>query len=231
MDLKLLCAGAAQGLVKALAPSLVAETGAGIDGSFGAVGAMQEKLLAGEPCDVIVLTAALIDELAAGGHVFRDSIAPLGRVGTGIAARAGDAIPEVGDGDALKRALLAAPRIFLPDPARATAGIHFANVLRRLGIDADVATRLAPYPNGATAMRELAQSKEPRAIGCTQVTEIRYTQGVTLVGPLPGEYALETVYAAGVCTRAAQPEVAEMFAAMLTGPESLPLRVAGGFEP
>ena len=231
MDLKLLCAGAAQGLVKALAPSLVAETGAGIEGSFGAVGAMKEKLLSGDACDVIVLTAALLGELADGGHVFRDSIAPLGRVGTGVAVRVGDPIPDIGDGDALKRTLLAARRIFLPDPARATAGIHFANVLRRLGIHGDVAARLAPYPNGATAMRELAQWKEAGAIGCTQVTEINYTQGVTLVGPLPGEYALETVYAVAVCTRAAQPEVAEMFAAMLTGPESLPLRVAGGFEP
>jgi molybdate transport system substrate-binding protein len=178
-----------------------------------------------------VLTAALIDELAAGGHVDRDSIAPLGRVGTGIAVRAGEPVPDIGDGDALKRTLLAARRIFVPDPARATAGIHFANVLRRLGIHADVAARLAPYPNGATAMRELAQSNESGLIGCTQVTEIRYTRGVTLVGPLPGEYALETVYSVAVCTRAAQPEVAEMFAAMLSGPQSLSLRVAGGFEP
>src|SRR5512144_2669952 len=231
MDLKLLCAGAAQGLVKALAPSLVAETGAGVDGTFGAVGAMKEKLLAGEACDVIVLTAALIDELAAGGLVDRDSIAPLGRVGTGIAVRTGEPLPAIGDGEALKRTLLAARRIFVPDPTRATAGIHFANVLRRLGIHADVEARLASHPNGATAMRELAQSNESGLIGCTQVTEIRYTRGVTLVGPLPGEYALETVYSVAVCTRAAQPEVAEMFAAMLSGPQSLSLRVAGGFEP
>ena len=48
MKLKLLSGGAAQGVVAALAGRLQAETGYGIDGTFSAVGAMKEKLLAGE---------------------------------------------------------------------------------------------------------------------------------------------------------------------------------------
>ena len=38
---------------------------------------------------------------------------------------------------------------------------------------------------GATAMRELAGACEATALGCTQATEIRYTPGLALVGPLP----------------------------------------------
>ncbi len=230
MDIDLLCAGAAQGLVKALAPTLVAETGVGVRGTFGAVGAMREKLLAGEPCDVIVLTAALIEELAASGHVLRDTVAPLGRVGTGIAVRAGDRVPDIADGPALKKTLLAATGILFPDPQRATAGIHFAGVLKRLGIHAEVEARLETFPNGATAMRELARATRTGLVGCTQITEIKYTRGVTLAGALPAEYALHTVYSVAVCARAAQPEVAEIFAALLAGPESTALRAAGGFE-
>ena len=229
-ELALLCAGAARGLVKALEGTLVAETGIGVRGTFGAVGAMREQLQAGAPCDVIVLTAALIDLLAVAGQVDADSVAPLGRVATGIAVRAGDPLPDIADGAALARSLRAAAGILFPDPARATAGIHFAGVMRRLGIHDEVAPRYATFPNGAAAMRALAQATTGRMIGCTQVTEINYTPGVTLVGPLPAEYALTTVYAVGVSSKAAQPEMARYFAAMLAGPESLALRVAGGFE-
>lgn len=230
MDLQLLCAGAARGLVKAMEATLVAETGVGVRGSFGAVGAMKERLLAGEPCDVIVLTEALIDELAASGQVLHGSVAPLGRVGTGVAVRAGEPLPDIGDGAALARALRAATGILFPDPARATAGIHFADVLKRLGVYAEVEARLSTFPNGATAMRELAQATRPGLIGCTQITEIRYTPGVTLAGPLPAGYALQTVYSVAVCAKAAQPAIAALFVELLAGPASLGLREAGGFE-
>ena len=86
--------------------------------------------------------------------------------------------------------MLAADVIYFPDPKQATAGIHFAKVLERLGIAHDVAARLQPHPNGATAMRELSQSRDARPIVCTQVTEILATPGVTLVGPLPKGFEL-----------------------------------------
>ena len=230
MDVHLLCAGAAQGLVAGLRAGFLAESGIDVRGSFGAVGAMKEKLLAGEACDAIVLTAALIDELGRAGHVLPETAAPLGRVGTGIAVRAGERPPEVGDAPSLRRTLLAATGIFIPDAQRSTAGIHFAGVLERLGIRAAVDARLRCYPNGATAMRELAATHEPGLVGCTQISEILYTPGVTLVAALPPEFALATVYSIAVCTRARSPEGARRFAALLAGTLSRELRRRGGFE-
>ena len=64
MTLHLLSAGAAQGLVRAIEPAFAAESGVALSAHFGAVGAMQQRFDAGEPCDVIVLTAALIEALA-----------------------------------------------------------------------------------------------------------------------------------------------------------------------
>jgi len=69
MRLEMLSGGAAQGLVAAVTAPFKAQTGFDIGGSFGAVGAMRDKLLAGTPADVLILTAALIAELTAGGHV------------------------------------------------------------------------------------------------------------------------------------------------------------------
>ncbi len=42
--------------------------------------------------------------------------------------------------------LLVARGIYFPDPVKATAGIHFMSVLKRLGIDAELASRLQPFP-------------------------------------------------------------------------------------
>lgn len=229
MQLKLLSGGAAQGLVTALAPRFKAETGCDIDGSFGAVGAMRDRLLGGAPADLLILTSALISELTGQGHVAAGSASDIGTVLTAVAVRGTDPAPAVGDAQGLRAALLAADAIYFPDPTLATAGIHFAKVLDRLGIAADVAPRLQTFPNGATAMRALAAATGKRPIGCTQVTEILNTPGVQLVAPLPKEFELATVYTAGVCTKAALPEQALSLAALLTADATRAARERAGF--
>jgi molybdate transport system substrate-binding protein len=230
MHIRILSGGAAQGLVQALAPQLKAETGCGVDGTFGAVGAMRDKLLAGVPADLLVLTQALIAELTRQGHVVAGSAADVGVVRTAIAVRSGDPVPAVRDAGELREAMLAADAVYFPDPELATAGIHFARVLERLGVHGRLAGRLRTFPNGATAMGAMAAARGGRPIGCTQVTEILNTPGVTLAGPLPKELELATVYTAGVCTRARHPSEARRFAAMLTADAARPLRERAGFE-
>jgi molybdate transport system substrate-binding protein len=217
MKLVVLSGGAAEGLVAALAPSFEAEAGCEIDGTFGAVGAMRDRLLAGAPADVLILSRALIDELARQGHAVPGSVVDIGTVATAIAVRSGDSAPPVGDAAGLRAALLAAGEIHCPDPRRATAGIHFAGVLDRLGIAGEVTARLRTHPNGMTAMRALAAAAAERPLGCTQVTEIVATPGVTLVAPLPDEFGLRTVYTAAVCARAVRPAEAGALVGLLTG--------------
>lgn len=230
MQLQVLSGGAAHGLVDALAPLFKAETGCGIAGTFGAVGAMRDKLMAGAPADLLILTKALIAELTRDGLVVAGSAVDIGVVRTAVAVRTGDAAPRVDNAVALRSALLAADAIYFPDPKLATAGIHFAKVLDALGIAADVNMRLRPHPNGTAAMRALAEAKGGRPIGCTQVTEILATPGVTLVAPLPKEFELATVYTAGVCTRASRPEEARRLAALLGGEAAHAVRERAGFE-
>jgi molybdate transport system substrate-binding protein len=230
VTLHLLSAGAAQGLARAIEPAFTTDTGVALSATFGAVGAMQQRFDDGEPCDVIVLTAALIDALAARGDVRGDTRATLGRVRTGVAVRTADPSPDVTTPDALRTALLAADAIYVPDMERSTAGLHVAKVLRALGIDADVRDRLRAFPNGATAMRELAASTSAMPIGCTQHTEILYTPGVRLVAPLPRQFELATEYVAAVTMRAADPALAARFIGALAGADAQVLRAAGGFE-
>jgi molybdate transport system substrate-binding protein len=228
-SLKILSGGAAQGLVASLAPKFKAMTGLELEGEFGAVGAMADKLRAGTPADIVVLTAAIIANLARENLVLGASAADIGLVETAVAIRAGDPQVTVGDAAALRDAFLAADAIFVPDTKASTAGIHVAKVLQQLGIANEVAARLNIFPNGATAMRNLAASTAARPIGCTQSTEILNTAGVVLSGSLPQGCELSTVYTAAVTTRAADARHAQDLIDLMTGAEQRDLRERAGF--
>lgn len=228
-NISILSGGAAQALVRALESEFAEASGYGIDGTFGAVGAMRAKLTAGAAPDVVILTAAIIAELADSGFALRDSVADLGDVETAIAIRAGDPMPIVGDAASLREALLAADAIYFPDPKLATAGIHFAGVIEKLGIAAAVAPRLRSFPNGTTAMAALAKAPETRPIGCTQVTEIMATAGAALVAVLPQGLDLSTRYTAAVVAHSPNQAKARDLVKLLTSEEGQDARRRAGF--
>ena len=227
--LRMLSGGAAQGLVASLAEKFMALTGLCIEGEFGAVGAMADKLRKGMPADIVILTARIIADLAKENLIAGDSISDIGLVETAIAVRAGDPPVSVNDAASLRAALLAADAIFIPDTKASTAGIHVAKILQHLGIAGDVAARLKIFPNGATAMRHLAETDAVRPIGCTQSTEIINTKGVVLSGSLPPGCELSTLYTAAVATHAADPLHARALIDLLIGADQARLREAAGF--
>jgi molybdate transport system substrate-binding protein len=227
--LKILSGGAAQGLVASLAPTFKAQTGLDITGEFGAVGAMANKLRGGVVADLLVLTAAVIAELARENLVVGASITDIGLVETAIAVRSSDPLVAVHDAPALRSALLATDAIFVPDMTASTAGIHVAKVLQQLGIADEVAARLNIFPNGATAMGRLATSNAKRPIGCTQSTEIISTSGVKLSGPLPPGCELSTMYTAAVASGAIDPEHAKDLIELLSGVDQDEFRRRAGF--
>jgi molybdate transport system substrate-binding protein len=227
--LNILSGGAAQGLIASLAPKFREMTGFDIAGEFGAVGAMAEKLRKGTPADIVILTAKIIADLAGENLVSKASISDVGLVETALAARAGDPLVTVTDPASLRAAFLAADAIFVPDTRVSTAGIHVAKVLQQLCIAGDVAARLRIYPNGATAMRHLAESDAVRPIGCTQSTEIISTPGVVLSGSLPAGCELATMYTAAVATAAVNARQAQGLIDLVIAPDQATLRKRAGF--
>lgn len=227
--LKILGGGAVQGLVAGIAAKFKAQTGCEIQGEFGAVGMMADRLRSGTPADLVILTAALVARLVDEKLLVPTTVADIGLVETALAVRSGDPELHVADAAGLRSAFLAADEIYLPDTKSSTAGIHVATVLGRLGIADDVAPRLRVYPNGATAMRQLAASDARRAVGCTQSTEIIAAEGVALSGTFPPGCELATTYTAAVTARSANARQAQALIGLLTGTEQRELRIRAGF--
>ena len=77
-ELHILGGGAAAGLVKRCSADFEQTHHARLHGTFGAVGAMKTRLLEGAPCDVLILTQALIESLVADGQALADSVTQFG---------------------------------------------------------------------------------------------------------------------------------------------------------
>ena len=215
-EVNVLSAGAVRAVVTGLAEAFRQEAGHTVTLTFGPVGAVRQKLTAGEPADVLILTDAAIDELARQGAVVPGTRADIARAGMGVAVRQGAPLPDISTPEAFKQTLLSAKSLVYVDPARgATSGIHFAGVLQRLGIADAVKGKTLLWPGGYAAE---AVAKGEAELVVHQISEIMPVKGVTLVGPLPKDLQKITTYSAGLAARSATPEAARAFIAFLARP-------------
>jgi molybdate transport system substrate-binding protein len=228
--LKMLSGGAANGLINAVRESLRASSSCEIEGEFGAVGGMFDRVVAGEYVDVVILSKKLIQELASLDLLIPETCFDLGEVVTGFAVPLGHIAPTLDTTDAVRNALLNSEAVYTADVKKATAGIHFQSVLAKLGVLSNVEKSLRIFPNGQTAMAAMAKNKEPSALGCTQITEILNTPGVDWVAPLPVGLDLTTIYSAGISKRSKNQAQALDLLGLLTSPTTNETRKKVGFS-
>ena len=219
LDARCTCcrAGAAKGLVEALQARFRAETGAAVAGRFGAVGAMREALLAGEPCDVMIADRR-DDRCAHGGRrrCARGTRAPLGRVRTGIAVPTRRAAAR--RVDARRRCATRCwrpTRIYFPDPERATAGIHFVDGAAATGHPRRTCAAPAHLPerrdrDARAGRRSAAAAADRLHAGHRDPVHPRRRAGRAAARR---SSSWRRVYTAAVAQRAVQPELAARFIA------------------
>ncbi len=194
-ELRVHAAGATKGVVIRLAAQFTRATGIRVVPVYGTVGALRDRLVQGERSDVVMLSHAALDTLQAKGLIAAGSRLSLGSVAIALAARKGAPLPDISTPEVLKKALLAAKSISYADPEHgATAGAHFARVLDRLGIRAQIADRAILIPFGVEVIQAVADGRVE--LGVSQSSEILLHPGVSFVGPLPEPYGLMTPYAA-----------------------------------
>src|SRR5262249_3994121 len=111
-EIKVLSAGAMKSVVSDCAEAFRQETGHAVAISMGTAGEIRQKMTAGDPADVVLVSDTVIEQLATTGTVVADTRSDIARTGIGVAARDGTALPDISTPEALKHALL---------PARSTA--------------------------------------------------------------------------------------------------------------
>jgi molybdate transport system substrate-binding protein len=217
VELNVLAAGSVEAIVRDMVGSFEKESGHTVKLFYAPVGALRDKIYAGESADLTIVTPAIIEQLQARGLVRPGTRTDLGRIGGGIAVRKGAPRPAIGTPEELKRALLAAKEIYHADPKIATAGAYFLQVADRLGIGEEVRKKGRTAGGGKVSMELMAKSTS-EAIGLTQISEILSVPEVELVGPYPGDLQLMTTYTGILLERTANPAAAEAFLKFLTSP-------------
>ena len=218
VELNVLAAGAVEAVVRDVVGNFEKETGNTVKLFYAPVGALRDKIYAGEPADLTIVTPAIIEQLLARGLVRPATRTDLGKVGGGIAVRKGAPRPAIGTPEELKRALLAVKEIYHADPKIATAGAYFFQVAERLGIAEEVRKKGRTAGGGKPSMELMAKSNV-EAIGLTQISEILSVPEVDLVGPYPGDLQLMTTYTGILLERTPNPAAAEAFLKFLTSPD------------
>ena len=194
-EVRVLAAGAVQTAVRQLAAAFATETGHTLRPEFDTVGALRNRMLAGERIDVVILSEAGMATLEQAARIDTKSTIGLGSTAVALAVRKGAAVPDLSSPEALRRSLLAAASIAHADPARgATAGAHFAGVLERLGIAAEIRARVTVLPFGGDVIKAVAEGRFE--IGVSQSSEIVAHADVVLAGRLPAPFDHRTRYVA-----------------------------------
>ena len=190
-------AGATKHAVEELQAGLRAAGRPVPDAAFDTVGALRDRILAGERPALTLLSAEAVAAIRQRSIGPADGVQVVGRTGVGLAAPAGRPAPDISTPEAFRAALLAAESLAFADPARgATAGRHFSALLERLGIAEQMRPKLRLVPFGVEGVAMASRGEV--ALAVSQATEIIDRPGVRFVGLLPDALNLWTVYSAAI---------------------------------
>jgi len=226
-EITVLSAGAIQPGLAAAAAALEKQTGHAVKITYATAPQIAARVGGGETFDVVIAPPAVLDELANAGKL-GDRLS-VGRVGVGVAVRAGAPVPDISSAEALKRSLLAAESLVFN---RASTGMYVETLLKNMGIYEQVEGKTTRYADG-TAVHEHVLKGQGREMEFGAIPDIllHRDEGLRLVGPLPAEVQNYTYYAAAPMTAAPSAEVARTFVRFLGSAAAKALFTASGIEP
>jgi molybdate transport system substrate-binding protein len=211
--MKVLSSLAIKGAYLELVPDFEKTTGHQVTTEWVGMVVIKKRLMAGETADVVIGSAALINELIQAGKLATGSRHDLVRSGVGVAVRHGAPKPDISSVDAIKRAMHAARSVGY---SSGPSGVYLAELFKKWGLDSELKGRLSQSPPGVLVGELLARGELDLAF--QQVPELLQVTGIDLVGTLPPEIQLMTVFSGGIHAAAKQPEGGKALLDFLTSP-------------
>ncbi len=228
-ELAVLSAGAIEPGLRAAAAAFQQQTGHTVKITFNTAPQLRQRMEGNPAFDVVIAPPAVIGEFAQASKL-AETRANVGRVGMGVTVRDGAPVPDISSAEAVKQAVLAADSLVFN---RASTGLYFEGLLRKMDIYTQVEGKTTRYPDGASVMEHVIKAAKPgavREIGFAPITEILLYQrkGLKFVGPFPAEVQNYTSYTAAPLALGGQQALAQQFVSFLSGPVGKPLFVAAG---
>jgi molybdate transport system substrate-binding protein len=227
-DLNVYSTTAMRGVLEELVPQFQKQSGKILALTFGTATMMAQRIEAGEPADVAILTRASIDSLNKDGKLLPGSDMVVAQSIISVGIKRGGHKPDISTPESLKETLRAAKSIAYSDPATGGAsGVHFAKILENMGIAAEMKAKTKHPPAGGNAAALVATGEAELAV--QQKPEIMNAAGVDVAGPLPRELNAVTVYAGAITAKGKNPDTAKALLEFLQSPDAVKVFKASGF--
>ena len=210
--------------VRQLAAGFEKASGHKVNVSFQGGPALNQKINAGEG-DLASLGLAQFDDFIKSGKVVAGSVVEYGRVGNGVAVKAGVPKPDISTPEAFKQAMLNAKSI---GHTNAGTGPFNTRLFQKLGIYDQIKSKITIVEGRLVAAAVAAGDIE---IGIQQTNVIQPYPGSEYLGPLPAELMEYGKVGIGVLTSSKQPEVAAAFTKFMADPANAALLRKGAMEP
>jgi len=225
-EITVLSGGAVEPGLNAAAAAFEKATGHAVKITYNTTPQIRKRVGGGDTFDVVIAPPAAAKEFAAAGKVEEGGV-NVGRVGLGVVIRPGAPVPDISNSETIRRTVLEAESIVFN---RASSGLYFEGLLKKMGIYEQVEPKSARYATGAEVMEHVLKGKG-KEVGFGPITEIlQYKEkGLRLIGPLPAEIQNYTSYVAVPMSAGSNKEVAAAFVRFLGGPGK-PLFVAAGID-
>ena len=194
VEVRLFSSNALTDVLAELIPEYERSSGNKVVATIEPTSAIVNRIRNGETADVVVLIRPSIQELHRAGRIVPGSEADLAKTSLGIAVKAGTPKPDIGSIDGLRATVLRANSIALSEVG--ASGMHFRQVLDRLGLAEAVRPKLKLLPGAARTAELVARGEADLAV--QMMNELQSVPGAEVVGPLPGELHYQIVLAAGL---------------------------------
>ena len=207
-----------------LAAAYAKDTGVAVE--VEAIGGLdvERRARAGDALDFIVLAAGTIERLAAEGHVTLDGSVDVARSGMAIAVPKGAPHPDIGDEQAVRAAVVAARGVGY---STGPSGKHVQALVERWGLTHTA--RLVNAPPGVPVASLLARGEA--TLGFQQMSELLEMPGIEIVGPMPPDIQVTTVFRGAICTASRRSAEARAFLAHVASQATADVKRRYGMEP
>lgn len=215
-ELRVISAGAVRGVLKGMIEDYARQSGHTFNFTIGSTGQLREVIASGQPADLLIAAAAVMDELEKTGGMIAGSRVDLGAIGVGVVLREGVTKADVATPEGFRQALIDARKIAYTDPKLGGATYaHLIKLAEGFGIADEVRAKGVYATGGDDAAAKVMRGEADMAT--VFISEIQ-AAGAAMAAPLPKKLQLWATYSAGIPKTAREPAQARDFVAALTAP-------------
>lgn len=191
-----------------------------------------DRVASGESFDLVFLAQGALQALASAGHVDGKTLTPLVRSQVAIAVPSGNDEPAVSpnaaafvDAARLRDALRGADRIGY---STGPSGTALVRMIERWGMADELDGRLLQARPGIPVAKSLAEGDVQ--IGFQQLSELISQRGIRILGTMPADAAIDTVFAGVVAAASTTPTEADEMLKYLASPAAVSIKLRHAFQ-